>query len=241
MVVVRRQQALQAQQFASSDHVFDSAEDLDEQMNSLSERQRTILAYIHESISTRGYPPAIREIGSAVGLASPSSVYHQLKVLEDKGLLRRDPNLPRAMEVTPGIFPDPDRAELSELRSSTIAVPLIGQIAAGQPILADEHVETVMPVPKELVGDGELFMLEVRGDSMIDAAICDGDYVVIRKQQTAHNGQIVAAMIDGEATVKVLLDKDGHRWLLPRNPSYEPIPGDEASIIGRVVAVMRRI
>ena len=120
-------------------------------------------------------------------------------------------------------------------------VPMLGRIAAGGPILAEQNLETVFPLPQELVGDGELFMLEVSGESMIDAAICDGDYVVVRREQTAENGEIVAALLDGEATVKTFQRRDGHVWLLPHNPAYEPIPGDEATILGRVVSVLRRV
>jgi repressor LexA len=194
----------------------------------------------------------MREIGQAVGLTSSSSVAHQLRVLESKGYLRRDPNRPRAVEV---LMPDsaPRRAVGSavettydetgsgDARPEAIFVPVVGQIAAGGPILAEEQVEEVFPLPRRLVGDGTLFLLEVKGDSMIDAAICDGDFVVIRQQPTAENGEIVAAMIDGEATVKTLQKKSGEVWLLPHNDAFEPIDGTHASILGKVVTVMRRI
>ncbi|QRV03011.1 transcriptional repressor LexA [Arcanobacterium phocisimile] len=124
---------------------------------------------------------------------------------------------------------------------NTVAVPLVGRIAAGAPILAEQHVEDTFPLPRQLTGSGELFMLQVSGDSMIDAAICDGDWVVVRRQPNAEQGEIVAAMIDGEATVKVLSRTDGHQWLLPRNPDYAPIPADDAQIIGRIVTVLRAL
>jgi repressor LexA len=217
----------------------------------LTPRQRRVLSYIRDSVESRGYPPSMREIGVAVGLTSSSSVAHQLRVLEGKGFLRRDPNRPRAVEV---LLPDttPRRAGGSadasydetgsgDERPAAIYVPVVGRIAAGGPILAEERVEQVFPLPRELVGDGTLFLLEVKGDSMVDAAICDGDYVVIRQQPTAENGEIVAAMIDGEATVKTFQRKSGQVWLLPHNQTYEPIDGTNASILGKVVTVMRRV
>jgi repressor LexA len=214
----------------------------------LTQRQRRVLEVIHDSIERRGYPPSVREIGEAVGLSSASSVAHQLSVLQKKGWLRRDPNRPRALDVRlPGDAARP-AAALSEVEPSTgeavqapTYVPLVGRIAAGGPVLAEQAVEDVFPLPRELVGDGTLFMLKVAGDSMVEAAICDGDWVVVRQQPTAENGEIVAAMIDGEATVKTYKRRDGHVWLMPHNPAYEPIPGDEASILGRVVSVLRRI
>jgi repressor LexA len=208
----------------------------------LSPRQRRVLDVIRAWVDTVGYPPSIREIGEAVGLTSTSSVSHQLRTLQQKGYLRRDPNRPRAVGVRPAdenTAHAPDSAE--EQRPQPIYVPVLGRIAAGGPILAEEAVEDVFPLPKELVGEGALFMLKVAGDSMIDAAIADGDWVVVRQQPTAENGDTVAAMIDGEATVKTFKRRDGHIWLLPHNPAYEPIPGDEASVLGKVVAVMRRL
>jgi repressor LexA len=175
-------------------------------------------------------------------------VAHQLSVLQKKGWLRRDPNRPRALDVRlPGDSPrtvaalpevDPTTGETA---SAPTYVPLVGRIAAGGPVLAEQAVEDVFPLPRELVGEGTLFMLKVAGDSMVEAAICDGDWVVVRQQPTAENGEIVAAMIDGEATVKTYKRRDGHVWLLPHNPAYEPIPGDDASILGRVVSVLRRV
>lgn len=215
----------------------------------LTARQRRILEVITEAVQSRGYPPSIREIGETVGLASPSSVAHQLAVLEDKGLIRRDPNRPRAMEVVGAIStrerieadPNADVTDIGEAFPAPVHVPVVGRIAAGAPILAEEHVEQVMPLPKDLVGDGQLFMLEVHGDSMIDAAICEGDYVVVRQQQTANNGDIVAALLEDEATVKTFKRSGDQVWLLPHNPAYEPIDGRAATIMGKVVAVMRRV
>nr|WP_240666025.1 transcriptional repressor LexA [Agromyces sp. LHK192] len=211
---------------------------------SLSPKQVAILEVIQRSVAGRGYPPSMREIGDAVGLSSLSSVTHQLNQLELAGYLRRDPNRPRALEVLielPG----------GEARVPTIGtaapvgdaamVPLVGRIAAGVPITAEQQVEEVFPLPRQLVGKGELFILKVVGDSMIDAAICDGDWVVVRSQKTAENGEIVAAMLDGEATVKVFRQRDGHTWLLPRNSAFEPILGDAAEVLGKVVAVLRTV
>jgi repressor LexA len=190
----------------------------------------------------------MREIGDAVSLASLSSVTHQLNQLELSGYLRRDPNRPRALEVLIELPQSTDDASGGTSESqSTVAirdaamVPLVGRIAAGIPITADQQIDEIFPLPRQLVGKGELFMLKVVGDSMIDAAICDGDWVVVRQQKTAENGEIVAAMLDSEATVKVLRQRDGHTWLLPRNSNFEPIVGDFAEILGKVVAVLRSI
>jgi len=214
----------------------------------LTQRQRRVLEVIHDSIERRGYPPSVREIGEAVGLSSASSVAHQLSVLQKKGWLRRDPNRPRALDVRlPGEAARPavSATDLHGSDEGQVAaptyVPLVGRIAAGGPVLAEQAVEDVFPLPRELVGEGTLFMLKVAGDSMVEAAICDGDWVVVRQQPTAENGEIVAAMIDGEATVKTYKRRDGHVWLLPHNPAYEPIPGDDATVLGRVVSVLRRV
>jgi repressor LexA len=215
----------------------------------LTQRQRRVLEVIRDSIDRRGYPPSVREIGEAVGLSSASSVAHQLSVLQKKGWLRRDPNRPRALDVRmPGEAGRPAAASLDGLAAAhddaapaPTYVPLVGRIAAGGPVLAEQAVEDVFPLPRELVGEGTLFMLKVTGDSMVEAAICDGDWVVVRQQPTAENGEIVAAMIDGEATVKTYKRRDGHVWLLPHNPAYEPIPGDDATVLGRVVTVLRRV
>ncbi|MDT5042808.1 MAG: repressor LexA [Actinoplanes sp.] len=206
----------------------------------LTARQRRILEFIRDWGERYGYPPSVREIGEAVGLVSPSSVAYQLKALEAKGFLRRDPNRPRAVDVrAPSEMVDDET--LRHARPTPAYVPLLGRIAAGGPILAEQAVEDFFPLPRELVGEGDVFMLEVKGDSMIDAAICNGDWVVVRQQPTASVGEIVAAMIDGEATIKSYRQRDGHVWLMPANPSFDPIPGDDATIMGRVVAVLRRV
>ena len=230
----------------------------------LTARQRKVLEVIRNAVATRGYPPSLREIGQLVGLTSPSSVAHQLSSLERKGYLRRDPNRPRAIEV---ISPDSveddtlattadihgmrggasardevvDPTDSGDQRPEASYVPVLGQIAAGVPITAEEVVDDVFPLPKQIVGEGSLFLLKVVGDSMIDAAICDGDWVVVRQQPDADNGDIVAAMLDNEATVKTFKRKDGHVWLLPHNPAFDPIDGDHATILGKVTAVLRRL
>ena len=225
---------------------------------SLTIRQKKTLETIQRSIASNGYPPSMREIGDAVGLKSLSSVTHQLGQLEKLGYIRRDPRRPRAMEILLPLQLADDKAteseahveaapseeaKIIELSSSadTTMVPLVGRIAAGGPILAEQTVEDVFALPRQLVGHGELFMLRVSGDSMVDAAICDGDWVVVRRQQTAENGDIVAALLDEEATVKTLRQRDGHTWLLPQNSRYEPILGDAATIMGKVVSVMRSL
>jgi repressor LexA len=205
----------------------------------LTPRQQRVLTVIRESLQTRGYPPSMREIGEKVGLTSSSSVAHQLRTLEEKGFIRRDPNRPRALTVAGQ--DDVDETGINDRRPSPAFVPVLGRIAAGGPILAEERVESVFPLPKELVGEGTLFLLEVSGDSMLDAAICSGDYVVVRQQPTAENGEIVAAMIDGEATVKTFQRKGGQVWLLPHNDAYEPIDGTHATILGKVTTVLRRV
>jgi repressor LexA len=208
----------------------------------LTERQQRILDFIRETVERRGYPPTVREIGEAVGLVSPSSVAYQMGVLQRKGYLRKDPNRPRAVDVRPPseLMLDDEEAIRAQ-RPAPAYVPVLGRIAAGGPILAEESLEDVFPLPRELVGEGTLFLLQVKGDSMLDAAICDGDWVVVRQQPTANNGEIVAAMLDDEATVKTYRFRDGHVWLMPHNPAFEPILGDEATILGKVVAVLRRV
>ncbi|CAM5280706.1 transcriptional repressor LexA (plasmid) [Streptomyces viridifaciens] len=205
----------------------------------LTERQRRVIEVIRDSVQRRGYPPSMREIGQAVGLTSTSSVAHQVKALERKGFLYRDPHRPRAYRV----WADRQTAltDTTENTGATIPVPLVGRIAAGGPILAEQTVEDILPLPRQLVGEGELFALTVRGDSMVEAAITDGDTVVVRRQPVAENGDIVAAMIDGEATVKRLKREQGRIWLMPHNPAFEPISGDNAIILGKVVAVLRRL
>jgi repressor LexA len=205
----------------------------------LTPRQQRVLTVIRESLVARGYPPSMREIGEKVGLTSSSSVAHQLRTLEEKGYIKRDPNRPRALSVA--MPEDVDETGVNDTRPTPAYVPMVGRIAAGGPILAEERIEDVFPLPKELVGEGTLFLLEVVGDSMIDAAICSGDYVVVRQQPTAENGEIVAALIDGEATVKTLQRKDGAVWLLPHNDAYEPIDGTHATILGKVTTVLRRV
>jgi repressor LexA len=223
-------------------------------------RQRKVLQVIRDSVQRRGYPPSMREIGEAVGLTSTSSVSYQLSTLQAKGYLHRDAGRPRTVEVRlpghPAVRPeldieDEESAEIpltgGDIPSQEAAyVPLVGRIAAGGPILAEQQVEDVFPLPKQLVGEGTHFLLKVSGDSMINAAIADGDWVVVRQQPNAENGEIVAAMVEGEgaegaATVKTFKKSDGHVWLIPHNPAYTPILGDEATILGKVVAVLRRV
>ena len=230
----------------------------------LTARQRRILEVIRNSIDRRGYPPAVREIGEAVGLNSPSSVAHQLTQLERKGYIRRDPMRPRALEVVDPNAPDlggyrghdphsrpavtgadpdavADDTGMRDDRPEATYVPVLGQIAAGVPITAEEVVEDVFPLPRQIVGEGSLFLLKVQGDSMVDAAICDGDWVVVRQQPSADNGDIVAAMLDNEATVKTFKRRDGKVWLMPHNRDFEPIDGDHATILGKITAVLRRV
>lgn len=212
----------------------------------LTDRQRKILNVIQDAVKDRGFPPTVREIADLVGLASPASVAHQLSALERKGFIKRDPNSPRAIDLTlpnkSGVAIDGLVGGLeSEQTPEAAFVPLVGRIAAGGPILAEQSIEETFPLPESLVGQGELFMLKVVGDSMIDAAICDGDFVVIRAQKTCEKGEIVAAMIDGEATVKTFSRRDGKIWLLPANPNFSPIPGDNAEILGKVTAVLRSV
>lgn len=205
--------------------------------NGLTQRQLRILEAIRNAMEVKGYPPSMREIGEAAGLASPSSVKYQLEALEEKGWIRRDPSRGRALEVL-----SPNEHRFEDIKPErTHIVPLVGRIAAGGPILAEQSVEELVPLPASLVGEGELFMLQVVGDSMVDAAICDGDYVVIRAQKDCHKGEIVAAMIDGEATVKTFTKKDGHIWLMPANKDFEPINGDNCEILGKVTAVLRSL
>ncbi|WP_184833259.1 transcriptional repressor LexA [Allocatelliglobosispora scoriae] len=204
----------------------------------LSVRQQRILVTIQEWIAKRGYPPTLREIGKEVGLTASSTVSYHLKELERKGLLTRDAGRPRALTVC---VPVDDDGMPQPPAEKAVRVPLLGTIAAGGPILAEESLEEVLTLSRDIVGYGTLFSLRVRGDSMIDAAICDGDVVVVRQQPTAYSGEVVAAMIDGEATVKVYRASRGHVLLMPCNPAYEPIPGDDAVVLGKVVTVIRRL
>jgi repressor LexA len=203
----------------------------------LTTRQVSILDFIKTSSESQGYAPSMREIGEAAGLNSPASVKYQLDILEEKGFIRRDADRGRAMEV---VLPD-SMTGAGAHTDKTRFIPLVGSIAAGVPITADQQVEETFPLPESLVGKGDLFMLKVKGESMINAAICDGDYVVIRQQKDANNGDIVAAMIDGEATVKTFSRKGGHIWLLPANDDFAPIDGDGSEVLGIVTAVLRSL
>jgi repressor LexA len=215
----------------------------------LTGRQQKVLQIIRDFGKRRGYAPTLREIGDAAGLASTSGVSYQLSVLQEKGYLRRDARRPRTVEVrVPGrravlveVEGLADAVDLPARDAAYVPVPLVGQIAAGVRNLAEQVIEDTFVLPRQLVGDGTLFLLRVRGDSMINAAITDGDLVVVREQQKAENGDIVAAMIDGEATVKTLRRADGQVWLMPHNPAYAPIPGKDATILGKVVTVLRRL
>ncbi|MDX3189603.1 transcriptional repressor LexA [Streptomyces sp. MN03-5084-2B] len=204
--------------------------------SALPERQQRILVAIRDWVVQHGYSPSTREIGEAVGLQSTSSVSKHLASLEDKGFLRRGATVSRPIDV---------RAFLTGTASAddgdSVPVPVVGDIAAGTPISAVEHTDDVLKLPRDLTGRGTVFGLRVRGDSMIDAAICDGDIVVVKQQSEAHSGQIVAAMIDEEATVKVYRRRDGHVYLEPRNPAYDVIDGDRAVILGAVVSVLRSV
>jgi repressor LexA len=223
----------------------------------LTARGLQVLQALADYIDENSYPPSMQDIGDAVGLNSLSSVTNQLSKLELGGYIRRDPGIPRGLEILPAGFdalgrttsarpqgtPVRDIGSAREVTDSqnTVFVDLVGRIAAGIPITAEQHVEDTMALPRQLVGKGELFMLTVSGDSMIDAAICDGDHVVVRRQPTAENGEIVAAEVDGEATVKVFRQRDGETWLLPRNSNYDAIRGDHATVMGVVVAVLRKV
>lgn len=205
----------------------------------LSKRQQQVLEYIRDTVKDRGYPPSVREIGDAVGLSSPSSVHSQLSALVEMGMITRDPTKPRAIVVVESQS-EKQTAPVEDDRLREI--PLLGRIAAGTPILAAEHVEEVMPLPVSLVGDGPVFLLEVKGDSMIDAGIHEGDLVAIHSQKEARDGEIVAALVDDEeATVKRLRRKDGKVILESANPDYAPmIFSDGVELIGKVVSVLRR-
>ena len=220
----------------------------------LTHRQRRILEVIRDAVMLRGYPPSIREIGDTAGLQSTSSVAYQLKQLEEKGFLQRDPNKPRAMIVRN--MPDakkPGKRVVSSTKSTDTPeapgdasgycyVPVLGRIAAGTPITAEENIDSYYPMPEEIVGGGDLFMLQVVGESMKDAGILDGDWVVVRSQKVAEVGEFVAALLEGEeATVKEFHRDSSGVWLLPHNDAFSPIPGDEAEIMGKVVSVMRKL
>jgi repressor LexA len=202
----------------------------------LPRRQQEILATIRDWVVRYGYSPSTREIGDAVGLRSTSSVSKHLTSLEEKGFLRRSATMSRPIDVRAFLH-----GTTTPTDGDSVPVPVVGDIAAGTPIAAEEHVDDILTLPRELTGRGNVFGLRVRGDSMIDAAICDGDIVVVRQQPEAHSGQIVAAMIDGEATVKVYRKRNGHVYLEPRNPAYDVIDGDQAVILGNVVSVLRSV
>lgn len=216
-------------------------------------RQRKILQVIRDCVQRRGYPPSMVEIAEAVGLKSMASVSYQVARLERKGYLHRDGRRPRTIEVRlPGhpqirSAPNPNKnTEQSPNRrdispQEPVYVPLVGRIAADRPVLAKEQVQEVFPLPRKLVGEGTLFLLRVAGDSMINAGIADEDLVVVRQQASAEGGDIVAAMLDGELTVKTFRHNDGHDWLLPHHPDYIPILGDNATILGKIVAVVRQV
>ena len=205
----------------------------------LSERQQQVLDFIRATVADRGYPPSVREIGEAVGLSSPSTVHSHLSALVEAGAIRRDPTKPRAIEVLGADASEPAARRRDDLRE----VPLVGRIAAGRPVLATEDVEDVFPLPESLVGSGPVFMLRVRGDSMMDAGILDDDLVVVRRQPDAADGDIVAAMVEGEeATVKRLFRRDGKVVLHAENPAYPDMVFDDGvEVIGRVVSVLRRL
>ncbi|MFG1784714.1 transcriptional repressor LexA [Rhodococcus oryzae] len=214
---------------------YDDLDHLD--TSALPPRQQRILAVIRDFVVEKGYSPSTRQIGDAVGLRSPSTVSKHLKSLEENGFLRRGDSVSRPIDVRLFLRGSATR----ESAKDSVQVPVVGDIAAGTPILAEQHADDMLTVPRELVGSGTVFGLRVRGDSMVDAAILDGDIVMVRQQHEAHSGQIVAAMIDGEATVKVYRRRNGHTYLEPRNPAYQVLDGDEAVVLGKVVSVMRRV
>ncbi|QRP43276.1 transcriptional repressor LexA [Amycolatopsis sp. FDAARGOS 1241] len=205
--------------------------------SSLPLRQQQILVTIRDWVVREGYAPSSREIGEAVGLRSSSSVSKHLAALEDKGYLRRSSSMSRPIDVRAFLT----GSAAQEGGADSVPVPVVGHIAAGTPIAAEEHVDDTLTLPRGLTGRGNVFGLRVRGDSMIDAAICDGDIVVVRQQPEAHSGQIVAAMIDEEATVKVYRRRNGHVYLEPRNPAYDVLDGDRAVVLGIVVSVLRSV
>ncbi|RJQ31123.1 MAG: transcriptional repressor LexA [Actinobacteria bacterium] len=199
----------------------------------ISKRQQQILNFINSFLSKKGYPPSVREIGKAIGLSSSSTVHSHLSTLEKKGFLRRDQAKPRALEVL--------GAKPAEQLANVTSLPLVGRIAAGAPILAEENIDSYMPLPSEFIRGNENFILTVKGSSMIEAGIFDGDYIVVRKQPSANNGNIVVALLEDEATVKTFYREDGHIRLQPENSSMEPIIVSNVVILGIVVAVLRRL
>lgn len=207
-------------------------------VDALGPRQKKVLDFILSTVEARGYPPSVREIADAVGLASPSTVHAHLEALQRKGYIRKDATKPRAIEISyaPGMGP-------ADARSGVRHIPLVGRIAAGSPTLALESIEDVMPLPAAIVGDGEFFMLRVKGESMIEAGIHDGDYVVVRKQSDATPGSIVAALLEDEATIKTLVRDSGKTLLRAENPAFDPIEvnSENSRILGKVVALLRSI
>ena len=206
-------------------------------VDTLGPRQKKVLEYILGTVEKRGYPPSVREIADAVGLASPSTVHAHLEALQKKGYIRKDATKPRAIEISyaPGMGP-------ASSRSGVRHIPLVGRIAAGSPTQALEEIEDVMPLPASIVGDGTFFMLRVKGESMIDAGIHDGDYVVVRKQDDATPGSIVAALLEDEATIKTLVRQGSRTILRAENPAFEPIVvTGESRILGKVVALLRSL
>lgn len=201
--------------------------------NDLSNRQISILDFIKKEIRKKGYPPSVREIGEAVGLSSSSTVHGHLAQLEEKGYLRRDPTKPRAIEVLGDDY--------FSIKKEMVNVPIVGKVTAGQPILAVENIEDTFPLPLDFVRNDEVFMLSVRGDSMMNAGILDGDFVLVRQQSIAHNGDIVVALLTDEATVKTFYKEQDHIRLQPENPAHEPIITKDASILGKVIGVFRRL
>lgn len=211
----------------------------------LSERQREIYEYICSYTKSHGYPPSVREIGKAVGLASPSTVHMHLGYLEDNGYIRRDSKKPRAIEVTHAVAPEKEGDGLAsvslDVDSSTISLPVVGRVAAGTPILAEQNVEETLPLPTSVIGDRGSFVLRVHGESMVNAGIFDGDYIVVREQQDAHNGEIVVALIDDSATVKTFYRETDRIRLQPENDAMDPIYAVNPVILGRVIALIRSI
>jgi repressor LexA len=203
-------------------------------IDSLSKRQKLILEFIQERIKTKGYPPSVREIGAAVGLKSSSTVHAHLMQLEEKGFIRKDPSKPRA------IIPI-NRNEPVESDLSSISLPVVGSVAAGTPILAQENIETYLPIPVDFVGSGNHYILKVKGESMIEAGILDGDYLIVRQQPDAANGEIIVAMLEDEATVKRYYKRDRYIELKPENSSMQPIIASEVAILGKVTGLLRHM
>ena len=209
----------------------------------LGKRQLAIYDFIRAYTDEHGYPPSVREIGAAVGLASPSTVHMHLKVLEEQGLIRRDSKKPRTIEVVNKQGSDAPAlsSPAQDVNHNVISLPLVGRVAAGVPILAEQNVEETLSLPTSIVGDASSFILRVRGDSMINAGIFDGDYIVVKEQHDAHDGQIVVALIDDSATVKTFYREKGRIRLQPENDTMEPIYADNPTILGRVTALVRSL